>query len=240
MTIKSAVSWLVIMAFTAATLSLLENRLLWGFWYTRPSLVENLKGMDELCGVSVLFFEPDLSIKLGPRSELDSMAQFCSRPINECIEGSLLVQLRRDKRPPQSVPEVNPEILDLAWEHMRSDILFREGKDSRHPAHSGHPVRGLAVHFRESGESYILLSYRTSEISEDRHMYLETLLRLPGNNKVVVVRSISFFFEIAGLEFLTVEKLFPINFLLISTLFILTRWLWSLHERRDGKAASRG
>lgn len=70
-------------------------------------------------------------------------------------------------------------------------------------------------------------------------MYLEALLWLPGNNKAVVVRKSRFFFEIAGLESLTLERLFPINLLLIFALFLFIRGLWFLRERKDDNAAGR-
>ena len=95
-----------------------------------------------------------------PQAALSRAKRFCKPISNECLEGRLLLSLEEKKVAVEAVPGIDKSKLLTAW---RSAFPPDGAWRNLLPAQ---PIAGLAVNFRDGPHEYILLSYRTSEISE--------------------------------------------------------------------------
>jgi len=68
----------------------------------------------------------------------------------------------------------------------------------------------------------LVLAYRTSEVANDRYIYSETLYRVTSGS-LSPLRHERFFYEIAGLEVLTVRILWLFNFACVGVISAMIR-----------------
>jgi len=225
---------LVAMAAAALLLAVGENRLLWGYWISRPSLASELDGIDRLLAVSVL--ASDLNTGRVSRKQrpdgLTAAQQPCRPRTNECLEGSLLLQLA-PQRLTEKTPEVADDLVQQAWAQLKTDSPIRVG--SPQYQRTGKPIAGLAIQFVKGDQESLLLAQRTSEISDDRFAYVESLYRANGGS-LVPVRQVRYFFEVAGLEGIEWPILWPVNFVVLLLAFLPIAWLARKREARTAAA----
>jgi hypothetical protein len=101
---------------------------------------------------------------------------------------------------------------------------------------SGVPKAGLALLFVKDDRSLLLLAYRTSEIANDRYAYAEVLQQV-RDGEARIARQAWFFLDIAGIEGIEWPILWPLNFVLLVSLWRLIGWTpWTREERWGGLA----
>jgi hypothetical protein len=203
-------------------LGLIENRVLWGYFVSRPTLAGEIQQGDKLLAFSMLAFKPGPIIL--PHSERaalsDDAASFCRPPTNECREGSLVLQLRRLFGDTEITADVGESLLNTAWTELTRTGWLPKASS---PAYkdTGLPVAGLAIHLRKPNNyEYLLLAYRTSEIGNDHYAYSEALFRLTESGPTLA-KQVHFFLDIAGMEGLEWPILWPANVILLVPFWVV-------------------
>jgi hypothetical protein len=199
---KKIITFSICIVFTALAFALIENRALWGYWIYRPMLVNDFSKIDRVVGLSMLEFAAnDTTPQIVARSpNAERATNFCSPSTNnECIEGRMLLVLKNLWT--VATPEVSISLLKRVWENIQLQGWRAMATDPRYQ-HSSKPIAGLTVQLETSGQSFFLLAYRTSEISNDRYAYVEFLYKVSGE-ELIQINQNHFFYEIAGLEALT-------------------------------------
>ena len=195
-------------------LALVENRIFWGFFVSRPSLERELQKGDVLVAFSVLKFTPRPTALVGAErnATADRVARICRLGLNECLEGQLVLRLERLGSRRDRAVDVGTPMLHAAWEELTGKGWLPRVRD---PAYPGRPRSGLAILFRkpQDGE-YLLVTYVTSEIANDHYAYSEALFRVSSSG-AALVKQIHFFLDIAGIEGLEWPLLWPVNVILL-------------------------
>ena len=195
-------------------LAFVENRILWGFFVSRPSLERELQEGDVLVAFSMLEFEPRPTALAGAerKTAADRVARFCRLGLNECLEGRLVLRLEKLGARMDLAADVGAPMLHAAWEELAGKGWLPRVRD---PAYLGRPISGLAILFRKPQDrEYLLITYVTSEIANDHHAYSEALFRVSSSGPALV-KQVHFFLDIAGMEGLEWPILWPVNVILL-------------------------
>jgi hypothetical protein len=221
-------AWTILLLGSAGILGLVENRLFWGYWLSRPSLSDPLNSATSLIGASALWFDANGNpVIIKDRSEaFEADTSFCrkSSDRNECLDGSIIHALREKGLLDAQTPQVSRRLLEQVWPTIAPD-LWHPKVSPRYRA-TGIPINGLAVHFHTQKGERLLLTRRTSEVADDRYAYLEALLAL--SPRLRLQKQIHFFYEIAGLEGIGWPHFTALSFLVLVILSIAwrtIRWL---------------
>ncbi|MGE0452400.1 MAG: hypothetical protein AB7O37_05610 [Vicinamibacteria bacterium] len=200
-----------IVALVGLGLAVAENRALWGYWISRPSLCRELQAGDPISGFSMLRFSPigEVAGVMDRRAAHEAASRFCEPETNECREGSLILCLKRQGVKLEAVPEVPLERYATVllpsvvrqWEPEATDLAYKQ---------SSRPAHGVAIAFTRNSDQFLLIGYRTSEIANDSYAYGEILYRIEGD-RAAVVRRVRFLLDIAGVEGLEWPLLWPLN-----------------------------
>jgi hypothetical protein len=194
---------LLIWVCACGLLGLLQNRLLWGFWLHRPSLAAELRESSEILALSTFSFDEERLPVLSPNRQEDLAwyKAFCGRESdqNECLEGAMIAELERKGLIAAHTSEISTTYLREVWSGLQGSLWRARVREPRYRK-TGAPARGLAIHYlTPGGEERMLLSWRTSEVANDRYAYAEALAGLK-HGQPSLKRQIHFFFEVAGLE----------------------------------------
>lgn len=214
-----------LIAIVASGLALVQNRVLWGFWFARPSLAVELDNSIILHGVSGFDVLPS-RVAVPSRATRERLIAAASKACSAdnrdresyCTWGRLLLQLTGRATPLEQVPEVDPALLQTIWTQYGA-----EGWQPRvEPRYPGSEYLGVAIHFRKFAQEHVILAYETLEIAGDRHAYAEALYRL-GEPQPSLLRENRLFFEVAGAEGWETLLLAVVNLILIVPgAFVLT------------------
>jgi hypothetical protein len=164
----------------------------------------------------------------------------CGPERNECREGRLIAQAEQVFGALDGIPEVDSVVLEAGWKEVQNRGWLPEVRDPEY-RDSGVPKAGLALFFVTNNRNLLLLAYRTSEVANDRYAYAEVLQEVrPGNLRII--RQTRFFLDIAGLEGLEWPILWPLNFVVLMVLWVLTkgRRPWQAEERWGALAGALG
>ncbi len=220
-------------------LAAMENRVLWGYWFSRPTLASALDGATSLRGFSMLDFRSGSATQVPDRLAAAAAARrVCQPERNECREGRLVARAERVFGALDGIPEVDAAMLQASWKEVQSRGWLPQVRDPQYQA-SGVPKAGLALFFVKGNQDLLLLAYRTSEIANDRYAYSEVLQEVrPGNLRIV--RQTQFSLDIAGLEGLEWPVLWPLNFVVLLLIWGLAggRRAWQIEERWGGLAGA--
>jgi len=165
---------------------------MWGYWDERPSFVDKLTGADEILGLSMVEFDDDGLARARPERDelLAREARSCQQlESNLCLEGRVLTGLERHVGHAAHLPEVDRSLVEEL-----SRVI-------RYPRQQ--PKTGLVVHYRVGMSRYLLLVYRTGEVSNDRYLFAEELFQLPTGGGITKLEQIQYYWEFAGLEGVT-------------------------------------
>ncbi len=185
----------VLVAILGAAFSFVETKLLWGYWFRRPTVASSVHDVEQVLRVAAIPFDRDASTSERRQFLADARGR-CTPVSNECLEGRLLLAI--GPYSPASVDSCDDE-LQAAWLLDRKQRPLPIPNDVRYQP-SAKRVAGIGVHFRERDGEYVALGYRTSEVSNDRYIYSEALYRVHGTSLDPVQRE-RFEYEVAGLEF---------------------------------------
>ena len=105
---------------TAFSLALVENYAIWNYWQVRRSLIEELRALDGLLGLSI-YDTPSPGaprlLEIADRPKAIRIANGPCEPLtNECREGRLLTAIGRGVQVNSSTPQVNQVLPPNAWE----------------------------------------------------------------------------------------------------------------------------
>lgn len=200
---RMLVTKLFIWVCVCGLLGLLENRVFWGFWLDRPSLLSEVQESPEVLALSAFLFDEESYPVRSPNRQEDLawFKSFCESGSdqNECLEGAKIAELERKGLVGTQTPEVPAVLLRDVWSDLQGSLWRARVRDLRYQK-TGDPARGLAVHYlARDGEERLLLSWRTSEVANDRYAYAEAQVDLE-HGRSSLKRQVHFFFEIAGLE----------------------------------------
>lgn len=228
---SQAATWALALAVVSGSLAAAQNKLLWGYWFTRPSLASELRGAEHVFGVSALVFAGTPHVSQD-RTVLETARRRCRPVSNECLEGRLLLALDPHAA---AAADVRDDLLQQAWSRHVSRLPLPRAAARGYEA-SAHPTAGIALNFRRGGRDYVALAYRTSEIANDRYVYSEVLYRLE-TDRLDDVRMERYFYEIAGIEGLDWRVLWALDLVGLAFLVGLAAWLrkWT-HNLRRGSA----
>lgn len=199
----------------SALFAVVQNKLLWGYWWQRPSMAHSLNGIDKLVGISSL---PPGSLSQGsstPGATANALAP-CRPVSNECLEGRLLLAL--DGHATEAA-EMQPALLSQVWVKEEADRPLPLATDASIRT-TVRPESGLGIHFFKGSEEYVLVAYRSSEAANDRYVYSEAMYRLTGG-KLTLVDEDRFYYEVAGFESIDWRVLWPLDLVVLSVLWLL-------------------
>ena len=176
----------------------------------------------------------------GPWRRCRSCEARCQPERNECREGRLVARAERVFGALDGVPEVDPTLLATAWKELQRHGGLPLVRDPQY-RDSGAPKAGLALLFVKGSQDLLLLAYRTSEIANDRYAYSEVLQEV-GPGRTSIIHQTRFFLDIAGLEGLEWPILWPLDFVVLLAIWILTmrRRPWQPEERWGALAGGLG
>ena len=234
-------AWIAVLGCVSLGLAVLQNWVLWGYWFSRPTLAEALEEGSVVRGFSMLDFRSGGVTQVPDRgTAAEAARRVCQPERNECREGRLVARAERVFGALEGVPQVDSTILATAWAELKGRGWLPQVRDPQY-RESGVPKAGLALLFVKGNQDLLLLAYRTSEIANDRYAYSEVLQEI-GPGEVRIIQQTRFFLDIAGLEGLEWPILWPLNFIVLSAIWVLTmrRRTWLPEERWGALAGALG
>jgi hypothetical protein len=188
-------------------LSLIETRVVWGYWLSRATLASELDQADGLVGLSIVRdgspVRPEDAYAAAREAEL-----FCRPWTNECREGTVLLAFENAGGHLEGMPTIQTSVWTRVWNAARHDG-WQPPMSTTHSEWSNVVVGGAGIQFVRQGAAYVLLAYRTSALRNDRYAYVEKLYRLDDTPHLE--RDNHWWLEISGLEGVDWRVLWPLN-----------------------------
>lgn len=230
-----AIRCILLIVSIALLMSLGENYLMWGFVVSRPSLSGEVRGLDDLLGVSFVRFRADeIVLDANRRSvnlnDLVSEAkESCKKDPYLCLEAKMIVELESVGANADDIPGVSEVVARAAWQVLATHgwlptVAGKIRKDKLN--------RGLAIQYRKSGRELLLLAYDTNELADDTYAYSEALFDLSAPTPTLL-RQVRFFYDIAGCEGVEWPLLWPANSVV---LFLLWAGMHVVRRRKRDHA----
>jgi hypothetical protein len=219
----------------ALVMAAVENKVLWGFYLVRPTLITELDGSTGITGaVAFETASRTRAFRIVDRAAaVDRARRACEPRTDDCLEGQLL--LRAIKVPP-SPPPISDAVALALWRQMEAAGWHPPAASSQF-VDSSKIVGGVIITFLRDKDSFALTAARTSEVSNDCYGYIESLF-LVGPNGPSLIRQAYYYYEVAGLEGLEWRLLWPINAVVLCvcwmTLGIIARRLRSRRIQQSG------
>jgi hypothetical protein len=191
---------------TAATLllafvtSAVWSRCYWGYFFTRPSTAEAVRGLAAVHGISVV--ECDLST-VRPQCSLSSERSVteaitsCRKDPYYCLKGRIAVgSADAGLLPPNPSPITNDTLrqVEAAFADRSLLVPSDDGYDGNRGL-GGIVATGQSL----DGEPVIAVGFSGGQVSNDHHPYYELRLSV-AEHAVHVLRRSVFFFDVAGVE----------------------------------------
>lgn len=211
-----ATVFVVLIAAAIAT-SFVQGRILWGYWFSRPSLASMVRSPIEVTALSTFH---DGTLEIAPPADLREQKvrvteSFCvTQSANECREGRLLVAIEDAGINVALLPQVESRL----WSRLRSDVLARS-TTSRHQ----YPDAGVVISLRKPQGQFAIVARHVHIDGNDRYEYSERLYRL-DNDDVRFVRGTRIWLEIGGLERLDWRWLAGVNVGAVTAGWLVFLW----------------
>jgi hypothetical protein len=218
-----------------------ENFALWGYFFQRPSMANELKAVSAFRGLS-LFRIRDGGLSIEGRNLATSTAKatrICKDSTNECLSERLILAIANQGHL-YDVPDVDEMMVKNAWKLGAERIVGRRRNYLDRTTRL--PVAGWAFRYGDAGGTErLLLSYFTGEYSSDRHIYGESLFDVV-DGRLVARRQFHFTVDIAGVEYLTPRVLLFVNIFALSCAALaggMVRGRLKIHTSGETDEASR-
>jgi hypothetical protein len=140
---------------------------------------------------------------------MDIRKSYCHPWSNECRDGILLLRLEKRFGALDTIPGVDLGLVDAAWAALPATGWLPAVPEPPYRS-TGLPLSGFAIAIRRASQDYLLLTFGTGQLANDRYAYSELLYRL-DDGRLHLVKQIHYFLEIAGIEGLEWPVLWPLN-----------------------------
>lgn len=197
---------------TGGALTLVEHRVLRGYWWRPGSLVADMRA-DRVQSIARLV-EGERG-ELQPTTEAaEDLSDWCGPAgLQTCIEGQTLLALFGRN----AVPSSTAGQLDGAlWARLWSAVGAHSRSADRNGL--GSPASGTAIQFTSGGRTYVWIEYSTHEVEDDWHRDVQLLYVVNGTDPDLV-RSRVYRYEIAGFEDIPLWFLWGLNALLVAAVW---------------------
>lgn len=198
---------------TAAVLTIVEHRLLWGYWWRAHSLVADMRA--ERVEVIAKLAEEESRGELRPATGTgEGVSDWCAGAAPQsCVEGQTLLALFGANAIP---PSITGQFDRVLWDRLWTEI----GRHSRRAGAYGlgTPASGTVIRFTSQEQTYVWVKYSTHELGNDWHRAVQLLYRLNGSDPELV-RSSVYRYQVAGFEDIPLWVLGILNAVVLASVF---------------------
>lgn len=227
-TVRRAAGSLVGLVCVAVALSTLANRLLWGYWWTPPTVATAFSKAQRLRAIGLW------EVRQG-------------QPLRAVLQGQSALQAERWKELPLwgwhglmrlrdaaahvgdagVMNSLTPGDLAAVWASLRGETPWFVTA----PPYSDSASSGwlLVAEVSSDGRRTFVVGYQTSEIADDRYAYEEAVLE--SGEALRRVQSVHYFFEVSGLEFLSLPVLLVVSSILVLAVTVCVLGMLSFGRR---------
>lgn len=212
--------------------AIVENRLLWGFWLHRPTLAAVVDGSGSIDAVSAVRFPPfaGTPTRWARRDWLVQTDSICRGANEACVGEQIAERVSRALEKDAALAEIDDVTLAILWESIRPTESRGVG-----PAGGalGWPLKGIVTALGgERAGRWFVLAYRTAEVANDRHAFVEALVEVDGQRAFVRDQVVSYYDE-AGLEFVTLGFLWWANLGAVAVVLVVGAGIGRVWRRRS-------
>ncbi len=197
--------WILVPLTVGVAAGLGASKSLWDYWWVPPAVYIDPAAHPR----AIAFFSrwPSLEVKpIADRNEvLGSQLTRCSGgQTEECTYGRVLLQTRNVEW--IALPVIADSSVHTAFnaaQRLSPAAFVREGQNGT----------GVVAIYDLHGETLTLVAFNTAELHDDTHGYAEMLLRGSGGD-ITLSDSISYYYDVAGIEFATPRVLVLLGIIL--------------------------
>lgn len=207
---------LIVVALSFAT-AVLENRIIWGYYFVRSTLSSALDGSIKIVGLDAFDAVPETRVlfRLDRREAVSRARKRCQPQTDECLEGEILLKAIRLS---PSAPPLATEFLQDVWGRIQTDGW--QPRASGRYLQSSQVVTCVLVRFSRGTEQFILAAARTSEVANDRYALIESLFSVNGK-AISLIKQTHYYFDVAGVEGLEWPIFWPLNALIMVVVWLI-------------------
>ncbi len=199
----------------------LSMYLLWNYPFKRPAVFKELLGAKEVLAITDFSYKPPDSILLIENS-LISKTSACYEYY--CLLERPLVAFQEAKAYINKKGTVTINVVREIIQKIKAENLLPK-PSSEYYHESANSFTGRIIKFETNNKQYYIVSIRTGEVSNDHYALAEFLL--DGRDSLQIIKSQTFYYDIAGVEFLDYAGLpfwFETFLLVCMTLSILIKY----------------
>jgi hypothetical protein len=198
---------------SAAVLSVIEARAVWGYALWPPSLEQNVGAIDRVLALSRVDFTGGF-LQPMTNADLVQQARYCRAAGGQCWGADWILSRGLDSGLSDTSPQVPAALWRPVWDEFQQQG-HGPGMWIGDRWQSMTPAAGTVVYFRARQQEWLFIGYNTSRGADERYGFAEALYSLGGPRPRLIAQTVYFYDYLDHLMGLGAIPLWIVNTILI-------------------------
>ena len=207
---------LIIVLVIALLAAVGQHWYLWRFVFVEPSVLRDVSKSARVKALTVFEYNSGHWLRLPLRGVIPDAETACAARPKACMDYGVVttaIHLARTS----DIPEVPEDVLAKAWRALEEAEPVKPIDDTY--VASSRTGRGVVMQFSDGGHEQLIIGRHSAQLANDRYSYSEASI---VEGELTPRRHVSFRFDVAGVEFLTMPVLIMLN--LGAAIILLVGW----------------